>query len=64
MLKTVFISDQISEYKFGALLEISDDFSTKLNSFIYMISGLRLKSLDNFVTILCGFEKRWLISFA
>ena len=35
--KTAFISEQISENRFGALLEISDKFITKFNVFSYMI---------------------------
>ena len=29
IIETVFIPEQITGYKFGALLEISDKFSTK-----------------------------------
>ena len=35
--ETVFISEQITECKRGALLEISDTFSSKLNDFSFMI---------------------------
>ena len=35
--EAVFISEQITECRFGALLEISDTFSFKLNVFSYMI---------------------------
>ena len=42
---TVFISEQIVEHRFGALLEISDKFITKLNVFSYMILQFRLKTV-------------------
>ena len=35
--ETVFISEQITECWFGALLEINDTFSSKLNIFSFMI---------------------------
>ena len=37
VFETTFISEQIAENRFGALLEISDKFITKLNVFSYMI---------------------------
>ena len=37
VFETVFISEQIAQYRSGALLEISDKFITKLNFFNYMI---------------------------
>ena len=37
VIEAVFISEEITEYRFGALLEISDTFSSKLNAFSYMI---------------------------
>ena len=42
-IKTVTISEEITEYKFGALLEISDKFITMLSAFSYMIVQFRLK---------------------
>ena len=37
VVETVFIPEQMAEYKIGALLEISDKFSTNLNVLSYMI---------------------------
>ena len=37
VFETAFISEQIAENRFGALLEISDKFITKFNVFSYMI---------------------------
>ena len=37
VFETIFISEQIAEHTFGALLEISDKFITKLNVFSCMI---------------------------
>ena len=37
VFETVFISEQIAENRFGALLEISDKFITKFNVFSYMV---------------------------
>ena len=42
VIETVFISEQITEYRLEALLEISYIFSTKSNVFSYMILQLRL----------------------
>ena len=42
---TVFISKQIAENRFEALLEISDKFITKFNVFSYMILQFRLKTV-------------------
>ena len=53
----VFISEQIQEYKFGALVEISNKFSIKLTDFSYMILRLRFDSLKNFITMLYEFQK-------
>ena len=39
VIETVFISEQIKEYWFGALLEISNKYSIKLNTF--SIPGLK-----------------------
>ena len=55
--KTMFISEQIAEYRFGAFLMISDKFSTMLNVFSYMILPCWLHNLENFITILYDFEK-------
>ena len=57
VIKTVFISGKITEYRFGALTEISDKFSIKLNLFSYMILQCWLNILENFITILYGFQK-------
>ena len=45
VFKTVFISENIVEYWFEALFEISDKFITKLNVFSYMILRFRLKEV-------------------
>ena len=45
VFETVFISEQFAENRFGALLEISDRFITKLNVFSYMILQSRLKTV-------------------
>ena len=45
LFETAFISEQIEENRFGALLEISDKFFTKFNAFSYMILQLRLKKV-------------------
>ena len=37
VIEAVFISEQITECMFGALLEISGTFSSKLNVFSHMI---------------------------
>ena len=42
-IKTVTISEEITEYKFGALLEISNKFITMLSAFSCMILQFRLK---------------------
>ena len=63
VFETAFISEQIAENRFGALLEISDKFITKFNVFmflcfyffnVYMI--LQKKNLENFKTILYNFK--------
>ena len=41
----MFISEQIAENMFGALLEISDKFISKSNAFSYMILQFRLKAV-------------------
>ena len=43
-----FISEQIAENKFWALLETSDKFITKFNVFSYMILKFRLKQFGKF----------------
>ena len=43
--ETVFISEQIRENRFGALLEISDKFITKFNVSSYMVLQIRLKTV-------------------
>ena len=45
VFETVFISEQTAENRLGALLEISDKFTTKLNVFSYMILHFRLKTV-------------------
>ena len=45
VFETVFISEQIAENRFGALLEISDKFITKFNVFSYMVLQFRLKTI-------------------
>ena len=45
VFETTFISEQIAENRFGALLEISDKFITKFNIFSYMILQFRLKTI-------------------
>ena len=46
VFETIFISEQIAENRFGALLEISDSLATKLNVFRYMILQFRLKTVS------------------
>ena len=45
LFETAFISEQIAEKIFGALLEISDKLITKFNVFSYMILQSRLKTV-------------------
>ena len=45
VFETVFISENIAENRFGALLEISDKFITKLNVFSYMILQFGFKTV-------------------
>ena len=45
VFETAFISEQIAENRFGALLEISDKFITKFNVFSYMILQFRFKTV-------------------
>ena len=46
VFETVFISEQIADNKFGALLEIRNKFITKFNVFNYMVLQLRLKTVQ------------------
>ena len=46
VFETAFISDQIADNSFGALLEISDKFITKFNVLSYMILQFRLKAVS------------------
>ena len=45
VFETTFISEQIADNRFGALLEISDKFITKFNVFSCMILQFRLKTV-------------------
>ena len=45
VFETVFISEQIADNKFGALLEIRNKFITKFNVFNYMVLQLRLNTV-------------------
>ena len=45
VFETVFISEQIAENKFRALLEISDKFMSRFNVFSFMILQFRLKTV-------------------
>ena len=45
VFETAFISEQIVENRFGALLEISDKFITKFNVFSYMILQFSFKTV-------------------
>ena len=45
VFEIAFISEQIAENRFGALLEIIDKFITKFNVFSYMILQFRLKTV-------------------
>ena len=45
IFETAFISEPIPENRFGALLEISDKFITKLNVIGYMMLKFRLKTV-------------------
>ena len=53
VFEIVFISEQIAENKFGALLEISDKFSTNFNVLRYMILHFRLKTVWKISTPYC-----------
>ena len=45
VFETAFISKQIAENRFEALLEISDKFITEFNVFSYMILQFRFKTV-------------------
>ena len=45
VFETAFISEQIAENRFRALLEISDKFMRRFNVFSYMILQFRLKTV-------------------
>ena len=45
VFETAFITEQITENRFVALLEISDNFITKFNVFSYMILQFRLNTV-------------------
>ena len=45
VFEAAFISEQIADNRFGALLEISDKFITKFNVFSYMVLQFRLKTV-------------------
>ena len=45
VFETAFISEQIADNSFGALLAISDKFITKFNVFSYMILQFKLKTV-------------------
>ena len=51
--ETVFISEQIRENRFGALLEISDKFITKFNVSSYMVLQIRLKTVWKILNSYC-----------
>ena len=55
--EAVFISKQIKEYRFKALLEISDKFSSKLNYFSYIILQCWFNILENNITVMYDFGK-------
>ena len=59
VFETVFISEQIGEHKFEALLKISNTFISELSVFSYMYDFVvqASKKKENFVVILYGFEK-------
>ena len=63
--EAVFISKQIKEYRFKALLEISDKFSSKLNYFSYIILQCWFNILENNITVMYDFRKHsgWIVLF-
>ena len=50
-IETLFLSEQITGYRSGALAKIRDKFRTKLNEFSYVILQFRLNSFKNFITM-------------
>ena len=56
VIEAVFVSEQITECRFGAMFEISDKFSFKLNVFSYMILQCSLNILTSFKIIPYDFE--------
>ena len=56
--ETRFISEQIVENRFGALLEISDKFLTKLNVFRYILLQFLLKRVGKISKLYCMTLKR------
>ena len=53
VFEKAFISEQIAENRFGALLEISDKFITKFNVFSYMILQFKLKTVSKISKSYC-----------
>ena len=51
--ETAFISEQIAENRFGALLEISDKFVIKFNVFSYVILQFRIKTVCKILKPYC-----------
>ena len=68
VFEIVFISEQTIENKFGALLEISDKFITKLNVFSYMILQFRFRKFQQVGKISKPYcttlKTQWLGSFS
>ena len=56
VIEAIFISEQITECRFGALLEITDTFSSKLNVFSYMVLQCWLNILRSFITMVYDIE--------
>ena len=63
--EAVFISKQLKEYRFKALLEISDKFSSKLNYSSYIILQCWFNILENNITVMYDFGKHsgWIVLF-
>ena len=53
VFETAFISEQIAENRFGALLEISDKFVIKFNVFSYVILQFRIKTVCKILKLYC-----------
>ena len=54
----MLISEQTAESRFGALLEITDKYSSKLNVFSYTVLQFQLNNiLESFITIVYKIEK-------